>query len=372
MSTASLRSGDEARKTAAAFAQPDGRRAILQLATSLGPFITGYVAMYLVLPISWPIGLVLALPTGALLVRVFIIQHDCGHGSFFASRCANTMVGRLCSLMTLTPFACWSRQHAQHHAAWNDLDRGTGSGTDMYSACLTVRAYRALTPRQRLLYRLPRHPLVANVLLPPLIFILIYRLPFDTPRAWIRERQSVHFTNLTLVILLGVLTMLIGWREVLLVQLSIIVVASILGVWLFSLQHRFETAHWMASGDWTFVEAALHGSSWLRLPPPLNWLTGNIGFHHVHHLNPRVPSYRLRQAHNAVQKVCPVLPLSLRGGLRALRLTLWDEASGRLARFATSEAELSGRPGGRRGHRAAPYPLSGRLPPSKAEGTQPK
>jgi omega-6 fatty acid desaturase (delta-12 desaturase) len=289
--------------------------------------------MYLVLPVSYPLTLTLALPTGALLIRVFIVQHDCGHGSFFASRRANAFVGRLCSLLTMTPFASWSRQHGQHHAAWNDLDRGFASGTDMYSACLTVRAYRALTRLQRLLYRLPRHPLVANVLLPPLVFMVVYRVAFDTPRAWRRERRSVHFTNLALVALFGTLVMLFGWRVVLLIHLPVMIVASILGVWLFSVQHRFETARWTERRDWRFVEAALHGSSWLRLPRPLQWLTGNIGFHHVHHLDPRVPNYRLREAHGVVQAVCPVPPLGLRDGVRALSLTLWDEAAGRLVRF---------------------------------------
>jgi acyl-lipid omega-6 desaturase (Delta-12 desaturase) len=338
-STTTSRLGAEARKAAAAFARPIARQARLQLLTSLGPFIAGCVAMYLVLPISYPLTLALALPTGALLVRVFIVQHDCGHGSFFASRRANTLVGVLCSLLTLTPFANWSRQHAQHHASWNDLDRRSGSGSDIYSTCLTVREYRALTRRQRLIYCLPRHPLMANVLLPPLVFLLLYRMPFDTPRAWMRERQSVHLTNLALVGLFGTLVMLIGWRAVLLVHLPIMAVASILGVWLFSVQHRFETARWTETGDWIFVEAALNGSSWLRLPRPLQWLTGNIGFHHVHHLNPRVPNYRLRQAHGAVQAVCPVPPLGLSDSLRALRLTLWDEAAGRLVRFRDAGVE---------------------------------
>jgi acyl-lipid omega-6 desaturase (Delta-12 desaturase) len=289
--------------------------------------------MYLVFPISWLLSLALALPTGALLVRIFIVQHDCGHGSFFASRRANAVVGRLCSLITLTPFANWARQHALHHADWNNLDRGDGGGSDIYSSCLTVREYRALSPWRRFLHRLPRHPLVANLLLPPVVFMLVYRVPFDTPRTWIRERWSVYLTNLALVALFGALVALLGWQRVLLVQLPTMVVASILGVWLFSLQHRFENAHWTEKGDWSFVDAALRGSSWFSLPPVLHWLTGNIGFHHVHHLNPRVPNYRLRAAHEAVHALHPVRPLSLRAGLRAPWLTLWDEASGRLVRF---------------------------------------
>ena len=174
-----------------------------------------------------------------------------------------------------------------------------------------MREYQALTPRQRFLYRLPRHPLIAHILLPPLVFVLLYRVPFDTPRDWTRERWSVHATNAALVALFGILVVLLGWREVLLVHLPIMVVASILGVWLFSLQHRFETSRWLGRRDWSFVEAALDGSSYFRLPRVLHWLTGNIGFHHVHHLNPRVPNYRLRACHEAVHALRPVQALSL-------------------------------------------------------------
>ncbi len=320
------------RQTAASFARPNGWQSALQLVTSFGPFLAGCAAMYLVLPLSYLGALALAVPTGALLVRVFIIQHDCGHGSFFASRRLNTMVGRACSLFTLTPYANWSRQHSLHHADWNNLDRG-GGGSDIYSACRTVRDYLALPRWRRFLYRLPRHPLIANVLLPPLIFVLLYRLPFDTPRHWTRERWSVHLTNAALASLFGTLIALLGWRQVLLVHLPVMIVASILGVWLFSLQHRFETAHWTEKGEWTFVEAALDGASWFDLPRALHWLTGNIGFHHVHHLNPRVPNYRLGKAHKAVQALRPVPPLSLWRGLAATLLTLWDERRGCLVRF---------------------------------------
>ena len=329
----------EVRQVAAAFAKPHARQSALQLVSSFGPFLAGCVAMHLVAPDSWLAAVALALPTGALLVRVFIVQHDCGHGSFFASQRANALVGRACSLITLTPFANWSRQHGLHHADWNNLDRKGGS--DIYSACLTVDEYLALSRWQRLRHRLPRHPLIANILLPPLVFVLLYRVPFDTPREWVRERRSVHLTNLALVCLFGTLVAILGWHQVLMVHLSIMVVASILGVWLFSLQHRFETAHWTVRGEWSFVDAALRGSSWFDLPRPLRWLTGNIGFHHVHHLNPHVPNYRLVAAHAAVQELRSVPALSLKDGLRALRLTLWDEASGRLVRFRDAGRALS-------------------------------
>lgn len=160
--------------------------------------------MYAALPVSYLLTVALAVPTGLLMVRIFIVQHDCGHGSFVPSRRANRLIGRLCSLVTLTPFANWSRQHGLHHADWNNLDRRAG-GSDMYSACLTVREYVACTPWQRLLYRLPRHPLIANLLLPPLVFALLYRVPFDTPRGWARERRSVHLTNAALAVLFGAL-----------------------------------------------------------------------------------------------------------------------------------------------------------------------
>jgi omega-6 fatty acid desaturase (delta-12 desaturase) len=327
----------QVRQAAAAFARPDGWKSTGQLVTSFGPFLAGCAAMHLVFPISYLLTLAFAVPTGALLVRVFIVQHDCGHGSFFASRRANTMVGRLCSLFTFTPYANWSRQHALHHADWNNLDR-TGGGSDIYSACLTVREYLAMPPWQRFFYRLPRHPLIANILLPPAVFLLLYRVPFDTPRGWVRERRSVYLTDAALIVLYGTLIGLLGWRQVLLVQLPIMVVASIVGVWLFSLQHRFETAHWTAKDKWRFVEAALDGASWFRLPRVLHWLTGNIGFHHVHHLNPRVPNYRLREAHEAVHAVRPVPPLSLWRGFAATALTLWDEQRGRLVRFRDAVA----------------------------------
>jgi omega-6 fatty acid desaturase (delta-12 desaturase) len=327
----------QVRHAAAGFARPNGWKSAFQLLTSFGPFLAGCAAMYLVYPVSDLLTLALAVPTGALLIRVFIVQHDCGHGSFFASRRANTIVGRVCSLATFTPYANWSRQHGLHHADWNNLDR-TGGGSDIYSACLTVSEYLALSPWQRFLYRLPRHPLIANVLLPPLVFLLLYRVPFDTPRTWRRERWSVYLTNVALVCLFGSLVVFLGWREVLIVHLPVMAVASILGVWLFSLQHRFETARWTAKSEWSFVPAALHGSSWFRLPRALHWLTGNIGFHHVHHLNPRVPNYRLREAHEAVHALRPIQPLPLRRSLAATFLTLWDEQRSRLVRFRDARA----------------------------------
>ena len=332
---AGVRSDAEVRKAAASFARPNRGSGLLQLLTSFGPFLAMCTAAHLAYPFSPLLGMALALPAGALLVRVFIVQHDCGHGSFFRTSRANVLTGRLCSLITLTPFANWGRQHGLHHASWNNLDR-TG-GSDIYSACLTVREYLALSPWRRFLYRLPRHPVIANMLLPPLVFLLLYRVPFDTPRDWVRERWSVHLTNAAVAALFGTLVMLVGWRQVLAIHLPMMAVSSIVGVWLFSLQHRFETARWTTKDQWNFVDAALSGASWFRLPRILQWLTGNIGFHHIHHLNPRVPNYRLSAAHAAVQALRPTPPLSLRRGLSAMSLTLWDEVGGRLVRFRDAD-----------------------------------
>jgi acyl-lipid omega-6 desaturase (Delta-12 desaturase) len=330
---APTRSGVEVRQAVAAFAQPIRGHGALQLLTSFGPFVAACAAMYLVYPTSPLLALALAVPTGALLVRVFIVQHDCGHGSFFASRRANALVGRACSLFTMTPFASWARQHGLHHANgnWSNLDRRTGA--DLYSACLTVREYRVLSPWRRFLHRLPRNPLIANVLLPPLVFLVLYRVPFDTPRRWVRERRSVHLTNAALLATFSALAMALGWQRVLMIHLPVMAVASIMGVWLFSLQHRFETARWTGREEWNAEDASMDGSSWFDLPRVLHWLTGNIGFHHVHHLNPRVPNYRLGAAHEAVQALRPVNPLSLVGGLHAPWLTLWDEERKRLVSF---------------------------------------
>jgi omega-6 fatty acid desaturase (delta-12 desaturase) len=332
------RSGVEVRQAAAAFAQPIGGRGVLQLLTSFGPFVIACTAMYLVYPISPILGLALALPTGVLLVRVFIVQHDCGHGSFFRSARANTMTGWACSLLTLTPFTNWARQHSLHHGNWANLDRRKGA--DLYSACLTVNEYRALSRWRRWLHRLPRHPLVANILLPPVVFLVLYRVPFDTPRRWVRERRSVHLTNAALLALFGSMALLLGWQRVLVIQLSVMIVGSIVGVWLFSLQHRFDTARWTRREEWSASDASMEASSWFCLAPALHWLTGNIGFHHVHHLNPRVPSYRLGAAHDAVQALWPVEPLTLSGGLRAPWLTLWDETRGQLVSFRDAATAL--------------------------------
>lgn len=329
------RSGGDLRQAIASYQGAALGRSLWQIANSFLPFLTLCAAMYGALALGLPGWAILppAVIAAGFVVRIFIIQHDCGHGSFFRSPRANECLGWICSLFTATPFANWRRQHAGHHATWNNLDR-RASGVDMYSSCLTVAEYRAMSRFGRLRYRILYHPVVALLILPPVIFLLLYRLPFDTPKAWRAERQSVHLTNLALLgVVLG-LGFTLGFRAVLLVQLPVMVFAATIGVWLFSVQHRFETTLWARQTDWRAVTAALHGSSYLRLPRVLQWFTGNIGYHHVHHLNVQVPNYRLQDCHEAVPDLQAMSGIGLWQALRGARLALWDEERRRMVGFA--------------------------------------
>ena len=334
-----VRPQSDPRIAAAGFQSPLLVESLGQIASSFGGFFGACAAMYLTIGLSYWITLVLALVAAGFLVRIFIIQHDCGHGSFFKSQRANLALGLLCSLLTLTPYAAWRRQHAGHHGIWNDLDRRV-SGADIYSTCLTVTEYQALRPWHRRWYRVTRQQLVANVLLPPLIFMVLYRVPFDTPKAWRRERWAVYMTDLALVAAIGGLGFLVGFDRVAAVQLPVMVLASIIGVWLFSVQHRFEHTFWARHGEWRFPEAALLGSSHLRLPRLLQWFTDNIGLHHIHHLNPRIPNYRLQQCHdsNPILRTAPIL--TLWSGLGQGRFALWDEERKRMVPFKSAACRV--------------------------------
>ena len=307
-------------------------KSLSQVTTSFGGFFGTCAAMYAVIDASYWMTLALEPLAAGFLVRIFIIQHDCGHLSFFRARRANYIVGLACSLLTLTPYASWRRQHAGHHGVWNDLDRRQ-SGADIYSSCLTVAEYRALSLRARWWYRMTRHPLVANILLPPFIFILLYRLPFDMPKSWRQERCAVHLTTLAVVATLGGLTLTLSYQHVAAVQVPVSLLASIIGVWLFSVQHRGERTRWTRHDAWDPTSAALQSSTYLHLPGLLQWFTGNIGFHHVHHLNPRVPNYRLQECHDWIAVHCDVPKLSFWESLRALRFVLWDEDRDKMATF---------------------------------------
>ncbi|KAA5604000.1 fatty acid desaturase [Roseospira marina] len=328
---------NDLRQDTTAFQAPILGKSIVQVVTSFGGFFATCAVMYLANAVSVWLALALAPLAAGFLVRIFIIQHDCGHMAFFRGRRANDVLGFACSLLTLAPYRSWRRQHAGHHGGWNDLDR-RDRGADIYSSCLTVAEYRALPSWRRLWYRTTRHPIVANVLVPPLVFIGLYRFPFDTPKAWRQERRAVFVTDLALVAMFGGLGLLLGFGAVAAVQIPVMIAASIIGVFLFSVQHRGDTVVWARHKDWDSISASLQSSSYLRLPAGLQWFTGNIGFHHVHHLNLRIPNYRLQECHEAIPALRGVVPLSLGDGFRAVRSVLWDEESGRMVTLRQTDA----------------------------------
>lgn len=328
------------RAAVASYQAPLLGRSLWQIANTFVPFFAICLAMYAALSLSYWLTLGLSVLAAGFVVRIFIIQHDCGHGSFFRSRRANDCLGMVCSLITCAPYAHWRRQHANHHAHWNNLDH-RNTGGDIYSSCLTVREYGGLTRLGRLGYRTLSHPAMALLLLPPLIFLLLYRVPFDTPASWRYERMSVYLTDAALLLEVLVLGYALGFANVLAVQLPIMVVASTVGVYLFSLQHRFEGAQWKRQGEWDAASASLHGSSYLKLPAVLQWFSGNIGFHHVHHLNPRVPNYRLQACHEALPGLRAARTISWRAGLGNARHALWDEERGELVPFPRSAGRAS-------------------------------
>jgi omega-6 fatty acid desaturase (delta-12 desaturase) len=286
------------------------------------------VGMYLALDVSYLLTLALAIPAAGFLIRTFIVFHDCTHGSFLASKRANVWLGTTLGLFTFSTFACWRHAHLVHHATAGDLDRrGVGDVPTK-----TVVEYQALSPRGRLAYRLFRNPLVMFGIGP--IFALVVQ-PRIVPRtARPRIKRSVRATNLVLVLLVGSLCWLIGWQNYLLVQLPTIMLAGATGIWMFYVQHQFDDVYWESGERWSYADAALRGSSYLKLPKVLRFFTGNIGLHHVHHLSARIPNYNLQRAHdeNPIFHTAPTL--SLADGIRAVRLKLYDEHRGRMVTFA--------------------------------------
>lgn len=316
----------------------DTRRSIVQLVTTATPFIALLAVMAWASHDRYWLTLLLAIPAAGLLVRLFIIQHDCGHSSFFRSRAANDFGGRALSILTLTPYYSWKRDHAAHHASTGNLDRrGRGDVETM-----TVAEYQASSPLKRLAYRLFRNPLVMVMLGAPINFILLQRFP---KRHELRNGQSLRSIvslDLALLVAFGIPYALFGARPVFETYLPVMVIASWIGNWLFFVQHQFEDAHWQRDGEWDFHVAALSGSSYLKLPPVLKWFSGNIGLHHVHHLCSRVPNYRLQaclEAAPELQEVAKVI--TLRESLGCWRFALWDEHRHLLVGFRDLESPLA-------------------------------
>jgi acyl-lipid omega-6 desaturase (Delta-12 desaturase) len=316
------------REALAPYMRPSRALALLDLATSVVPYLAFSVAIYLTLRVSYLLALALVLPAAMCLVRTFILFHDCTHGSFVSSRRGNAWLGMGLGLLLYSPFLRWRHDHAVHHASSGNLGRrGVGD-----IRTLTVREYGALPWRGRFVYRMQRNPLLMFGLGPIIAMVIGPRVVARGARP--HMRRSVVSTNVALAVIVGTLCWLIGWRQYLLVSAPPELVAGSIGIWLFYVQHQFEDAYWETAVQWGYEDAALRGSSYLKLPRILRFLTGNIGYHHIHHLNARIPNYNLRRAHDENPIFHDVPTLSLWDGLRAVRLKLWDEDHKRLVTYA--------------------------------------
>lgn len=312
------------------YGSPRLRRSVFEVAVSAGPFAALWFAMWFAMTtVGYWLALPLAIPAAGFLVRIFLIQHDCGHGSVFHRQCANNWLGRCLAVVTLTPYDHWRRTHALHHAGSGNLDRrGIGD-----VATLTLREYRALGLWGRLRYRIYRNPLVIFGLGPLFVFVFHNRLPIGFMRAGRMHWVSTMSTNVAIAAAVAALMFTVGIGPFLMIHLPIVILASAAGVWLFYIQHQFEDTHWDPADRWAHPDAALHGSSHYDLPVILRWFAANVGIHHVHHLSSRIPHYRLREVLRDHPELRDINRLTLWGSLKCVRLTLWDEDARRLVPF---------------------------------------
>lgn len=321
-------------KEVSAFRQPRHARSVFEIAITATPFALLWLLTWAALDSGHALGLLLCVPAGALLLRLFLIQHDCGHGAFFRGRATNDWTGRILGILTLTPYDYWRRSHAIHHASTGNLDaRGIGDVDT-----LTVAEFGARGPTGRFLYRLYRHPIVLFGFGPAYQFLLRHRLPIGMMTKGWRPWLSAMGTNAGIAAVAGALIWAMGLKLFLLVHLPITLVAASLGVWFFYVQHQFEHTHWDRGEDWSFHAAALHGSSHYDLPPILRWFSANIGVHHVHHLASRIPFYRLPEVLREVPVLARCGRMTIGQSLGAVGLVLWDEDKRRLVSFAEARA----------------------------------
>jgi omega-6 fatty acid desaturase (delta-12 desaturase) len=316
-------------RTIVRYQQPDRRKAVWQLVNTFGPYFALWALMVWMVRRGTSYWLVLPLIViaAALLVRLFIFFHDCCHGSFFASRRANRILGYVTGILAFTPYEYWRRSHAGHHATAGDLDRRGGG--DIWT--MTVEEYRAAVWWRRLAYRAVRNPFVIFILGPLFVFVIGQRFSQrGMPR---RERNSVVITNVALLTIAVVASLTIGWRTYLVIQLPVMLIAGSIGLWMFYVQHQFEGVYWARHEEWDPVRAALEGSSYYKLPKVLQWFSGNIGLHHIHHLRARIPNYHLQRCYNETPAVQGVKPLTLRGSLKCPGLNVYDEKQRRLVSF---------------------------------------
>lgn len=316
----------EWKQIVARYQEPSRRKATWQMINTFGPYSLLWWAMYLTLSISWWLVIPLAILAAGFYVRTFIIFHDCGHGSYFRSRRVNDVVGFIAGVVTFTQYYHWRWEHNVHHATSGHLDkRGVG---DVWT--MTVQEYLEASRWKRIAYRLTRNPLILFILAPAYLFLISQRFP--SAKANARERMSVWWMNLAVVSVAAVLSFVFGLKNYVLIQLIITGVAGSAGVWLFYVQHQFEDAYW-ERGDWDYTRAALEGSSFYKLPRILQWFSGNIGYHHIHHLSARIPNYHLEACHNANPLFASVKPITLVSSLKSLTFRLWDEKGRRLVSF---------------------------------------
>jgi omega-6 fatty acid desaturase (delta-12 desaturase) len=304
------------------------KRALWQLANTFVPYFLLWYAMYHALAVSLWLAIPLAALSGVFLVRIFIIFHDCTHGSYFRSRRANDIVGFIAGVLTFSPYQHWRWEHAIHHGSSGNLDRrGTG---DIWT--MTVQEYLSASRARRFHYRLVRNPLILFVLAP--LFVFVVKQRFSSAHAERRQRRSVWVLNVTLLFAAILLSWIFGVAPYLLIQSIAMTVAGAAGLWLFYVQHQFEGVYWERNEKWDYTAAALRGSSYYKLPKVLQWISGNIGFHHIHHLSPRIPNYNLQKCHESDARFAAVTSISLRSSLQSLKFRFWDEQANRLVGYA--------------------------------------
>ena len=327
----------------AKYQEPMLRKSLWQVINTFVPYLFLCGLMFWTLHISYWLTLAVAVAAAGFMVRIFIIFHDCGHGSFFKSQHANDFVGFVTGVLTFTPYHQWRHKHALHHATSGDLDRrGTG---DIWT--LTIQEYVAAPRWKRIAYRVFRNPLVLFVLAPPYLLLIHQRFPSHGVGR--RERRGVHWTNAALLAIAVLMSATIGVKAYLLIQLPVVTITGTVGLWLFYVQHQFEGVYWERRKDWGFAEAALNGSSFYKLPRFLQWFTGSIGFHHIHHLGPGIPNYNLEKCHGENPMFQAVRPVTLWSGMKAMTFRLWDEQKKKLVGYGRlrdirRENSLSARP----------------------------
>ena len=313
----------------AQYREPSPARSLFELAITVGALVILWAAMWASLPVGYWLTFLLAIPAAGFLLRIFMIQHDCGHGAFFRRRTTNDWVGRVLGIMTFTPYDVWRNAHARHHATTGNLDRRGVGDIDT----LTVNEYRARSWLGRAAYWLYRHPGVMFGIGPAYLFLLQHRVPLGMMREGWRPWFSSLATNAAIALAVAGMMVLVGPWHFLIIHGPIVIMAASIGVWLFYVQHQFEHTSWAHNEDWSLPEAALYGSSYYELPPVLQWFTANIGLHHIHHLCSRIPYYRLPQVMRDRPNLAAVGRVTVRQSLGNIHLTLWDETRNRLISF---------------------------------------